>query len=739
MKLQLQLFIEGSQIELHDNESVTLTQTLQDILDIQKVFTDFTRTFNVPASKTNNKVFKHFYNPEVSVQDFRPKERKAAVLFLNHQPFKTGFVKYDSVQMVNNEPKNYRITFFGDILEIKDLFGDLKLEDLTIINDGQTYDGSTVISTMQDGVDYNVHGEEVPDTFIYPIITHTDRLIYNSGDDTAGTKNLYVGSNSHGLVFDQLKPALRVHAIILAIQKQFNIKFSNDFFVNTNAAYYNLYLWMQKEKGSIIDSDAPPVAALYNSSWRSVFSTFDGKDYNKMVKLKGDPNAKNGGGFFVTGSQYTNINNYRGSRFMVLDIVTSSSVKYTVQIRQAVIGSRSIFFEQDITSVGTDRVIKLSDQKELQKGASYHIFLSSTQSATFTVTMAIFDSNDAGGNYASAVNTFTTNATTQIVIKDQMPDIKCIDFVTSIFKMFNLTSFKSGDEIKVQPLDDFYSSSTTRHDITEHLDVTDSEVTLPIPYDNIEFKYKGNETFFTAFHNERNGINWGHLQHSLIEESTNKEYKIELPFEHMKFERILNSNGGATTDVQWGWSVNRDQESLLTKPLLFYAHKITSGTAIGVLPSSGGSVTSITSYYVPSNLSDPTTNTTQSIHWGAEKNEYTFTNADTSLFSTYYKNYITEVFDDTRRIFKFKAYLPMSILLNLQLNDRIIIFNTSYKINKIVTNFETGLSNLELLNEVGNNRVPTDNVISDVVKTTDQDFVTADTTLVRADTTIFRI
>ena len=60
MQLQLQLYIEGQQVELHDNESVVLNQSLQNVRDIKKIFTDFTQTFNVPASKVNNKVFKHF-------------------------------------------------------------------------------------------------------------------------------------------------------------------------------------------------------------------------------------------------------------------------------------------------------------------------------------------------------------------------------------------------------------------------------------------------------------------------------------------------------------------------------------------------------------------------------------------------------------------------------------------------------------------------------------------------------
>ena len=60
--LNLQLYIEGTEVELFKDESVSLTQTLQNVKDISKIFTDFTKTFNVPASKTNNILFKHFYN-----------------------------------------------------------------------------------------------------------------------------------------------------------------------------------------------------------------------------------------------------------------------------------------------------------------------------------------------------------------------------------------------------------------------------------------------------------------------------------------------------------------------------------------------------------------------------------------------------------------------------------------------------------------------------------------------------
>ena len=46
-------------VDLFKDESVTITQTIQNVRDIGSVFTDFTRTFNIPASPSTNKIFKH--------------------------------------------------------------------------------------------------------------------------------------------------------------------------------------------------------------------------------------------------------------------------------------------------------------------------------------------------------------------------------------------------------------------------------------------------------------------------------------------------------------------------------------------------------------------------------------------------------------------------------------------------------------------------------------------------------
>ena len=54
---KLQLYISGTRVDLFKDESVSMTQTIQNVRDIAKIFTEFTQSFTVPASKINNILF----------------------------------------------------------------------------------------------------------------------------------------------------------------------------------------------------------------------------------------------------------------------------------------------------------------------------------------------------------------------------------------------------------------------------------------------------------------------------------------------------------------------------------------------------------------------------------------------------------------------------------------------------------------------------------------------------------
>lgn len=720
--IQLQLYIEGEQVELHDNESVTLTQSLQDVLDLQKIFTDFSRTFNVPASKVNNKIFKHFYNP--SIQGFDARSKKESELYLNYKPFKSGRIKLENVQMKNNSPINYRITFFGKTIELKDILGKDKLSDLTNITTSINYEAFTIKERMVSGYQVSIGDTTVEEAVIYPIVTHTNRLVYNSTDDTAGTYNISAnGVNNHGLPVNELKPAVRIHLLIKAIEDRYGLKFSTDFFNANNPAYYNLYLWLSKQKGKLEQEDGNRPALMY------ITTTSQGGNLELQKGFQEEA--------------YYNKGRYFGDRIITIKVQAPAGTKYTLKITSNGAYEDPFYESEQTATGGNDIIISQADRLVLVpptanqgtgKGNPHRISIISNTAATFTMEQTVIGfSGIITINQATRVGTYTQNVNYRTTVVNEMPDISIMDFLTGIFKAFNLTAFYDNDTINILPLDDFYASSTETFDITEHIDTTTSEVSSVLPYNRIAFEYEGNETFFSAFHKQIFGSKWGSISEIVEDVPDGEDYIVKLPFEHHKFEKLLDSGGSEVPSVQWGWSVNQDQESHLGKPFLFYGHKITSGTPINVLDSPNGTKDALTTYFIPSNLADPTTVTSQSIHFGQEKNEYTNTNANNSLFNTYYKKYITESVNSSRRLFKFTAFLPLNIILNIKLQDKVVIFNDLYKINKIVTNFENGKTELELLNEVINFEVEFDEVVGELIKTADSTLATVDTIRTTAD------
>ncbi len=61
----IQLYIEGQRVDMFNDETVSITDTIQNVKDIGKIFTAFSRTFSLPATKINNKIFKHYYNFDI--------------------------------------------------------------------------------------------------------------------------------------------------------------------------------------------------------------------------------------------------------------------------------------------------------------------------------------------------------------------------------------------------------------------------------------------------------------------------------------------------------------------------------------------------------------------------------------------------------------------------------------------------------------------------------------------------
>ena len=143
------VYSEAERVDQFKDETVSFTQTIQNVKDIKKIFTEFTKTFSLPASKKNNKIFKHYYNFLID-GGFDARIKVNAALELNDIPYKTGKIALTGVELKNNVPHTYKVTFYGNTVDLKDILGDSQLSTLSSLNQFNTvYDFSTVKTAMQ--------------------------------------------------------------------------------------------------------------------------------------------------------------------------------------------------------------------------------------------------------------------------------------------------------------------------------------------------------------------------------------------------------------------------------------------------------------------------------------------------------------------------------------------------------------------------------------------------------------
>ena len=679
---KLQLFISNTRVDLFKDESVSINQTIQNVRDIAKIFTEFTQTFTIPASKTNNKLFKHYHNYDI-VNTFDARRKEAAEIQLNNVPFKKGFIRLEGVQLKKNKPYSYKITFFGETVNLKDLLGDDELSALDLSSFDIDYSFNNIKNKMQTSTG----------GFITPLITHTRQLYYDTGGNV-GNGNLHYASSSssNGVFWSDLKYAIRLHEIVQAIQTKYSITFSNDFFDSSNATWYNLYLWLHRKKG-----DVEPAQQVSMQ-----FKTVTGFSLNSSPPAT---TSASGNGVNVSSTYTTYPNTILGFTFT---FIPQSTDLYTIRIFR---NGSQIFQAEDVQNTQL-----VSESDFTLASGTYTVAIGSTSTVTFNAGNVRFAVNgNLGGTDDGSVTAWNdewrsssqtvTGTTFEFRINEQIPKMKVIDFLTGLFRMFNLTAFiNDAGTIVVQKLDDFYAASSITHNIDEYVDIKSSSVDVALPFKEIDFAYKGLGTFLSKQFEQLENKGWGTIEYSADStfDAPSDTYTVEIPFEHLQYQRLVNATGGANTSIQFGWFVDDNKESFYGLPLIFYAIKQSSSTTAISLKNTETSNQSISSYWIPSNSRAISSSTsTDNIHFDLEVNEYTGGSTFTgTLFENCYKTYIQDVFNAGRRLTKVKAKLPLKIIFDLKLNDKISLHNRNYRINSIKTNLTTGDSSLELLNIV---------------------------------------
>jgi len=740
MKQKVELFIDNQQLDVFTDGSITIQSSIKDAKDPSKIFTDFSKNFTLPASDRNNKFFQHYYN--YAIDGFDANNAKEARIEINSRVYKEGYITLQGVNLKFNKPYAYKVTFYGNLRFLREKLSNTKLSELVFLKNfymeykatgtDSVYDFLTTSKNITDE-----KGTSHTQPLVVPLITHTERLYIDSSPDFYGVKadgNLFkngsypVSSKRNGVSWDQLKPAIRIDIIIKAIEKLLSeegetVNFSTDFFNTNNLDYYNLYMWLHQKEGKIVSREEDgKVTTLLNK-----FSIGESISYVSGTNAIGfKANFINSSGV-ASGAAADKVkitipNGRVDNVIGRLSLVSSdTSTKYDVRInRDGVLYDE---FTQQVQTGTTDYI-----EFNLDEGTyTFTIITDSGSPIDFNSGFELrliarvdreFEINVP--DITRTATTLTTNSTGIFYTHENMPDMSVLDFLSSIFKMFNLVAEVRNDSstqktIVVKTLDDFYTSSTIETDITNKIDISSSSVESTLPYSKLKFEYEDLGSLLAKQHQEANGIAWGGEATAEYKGDTRnkQEYIIKPGFGHMKFERLYNSTTSSWSTTQVGFSVTKSNEDdsagtqeqynpYIGKPVLFYPILLTSATDIPYVYNDRAAhySGSTTSYFIPSNA--VSTDISKTNHFGIENNEYDAANNDTqgytqNLFSEYYSNYVSSIFNKFNRLTKLKAVLTNAFITSYSLADTIVVSGEKYNINKINLDIVTGKADLELI------------------------------------------
>ena len=705
MKREVQLFISDTRVDLFNDESISITDSIQNVSDISKLFTPFSQQFNLPASQTNNKLFKHYYNFHIQ-GGFDARFKVDARIEINFVPFKTGKLRLTGVSLKDNKPHTYKVVFFGEPNNLKDIFGD---EDLSGLNGLSTYDiqydNNDFLDAFKTGLQStgtaatNLSNRNV----VVPLISLNTYYTYN----TSSTDRL--DNVTFTDLRKQLKPAIKLKRVIEAIQTQYDITFNmadvhldekvlaedtsqvvtedsptKDVILEDATSdiktffgsdmFDELYLWLHREKTPITSPETTTKTFGVDTGTRSIKFTLADFTYSS-----GSGDVLTGGKLVVTDPDSYSI------RVALTPSANATTGEIIVKDKST---NELLFFKEDITfQSGVNLSIPLMNLTSGNLDSrTYDVEFRincQTQETFSSVTMLITKNESTAHNYTATNKVLNDN----IFIQDYLPKMKVIDFLSGLFKMFNLVAYKRlGDStIYVETFDDFMYEGVTR-DITKYIDVSQSTIDRPIPYNQVNFNYSKPVTQTSLRFLNQFAQAFGDLEYSAPEKYDGQAFNLQLPFERSVLINLQNSSGVNTNNIL-GWWVDDKGETTLGKPFIFFNR---------VIDSSSNTVTglNITAYNAPSSVS---ADGNHSLNFGAEYDEFNKSVNTNSLFSRFYQNYILQTFNQNARIIKVSARLPVSFILNYRVNDVILIEGQEYYINSIKIDLTTGKSDLDLI------------------------------------------
>jgi len=700
-------------LDLYEDEDLPLTLSVDNFKNVAEKVQSYSKAFNLPATKRNNKIFDQIF--EITRSDdgviFSPYKKSECVLKQDGFTLFKGYLRLLDVTDKNGEI-SYNVNLYSEVIALADFLKDSDFRDLDFTELSHDYNKTQIKYSWNvsgTGITYtnpNTSGfRNAYSTVKYPFVNWNNQMLIANGS-TGSNATL---NNPELTALEQaFRPFINIKYIIERIFENTPFTFTSIFFDTTD--FKKLYMDFNWGSGNAPETSETTVEGGYfvgsasnyapNGSYGNLQLTYPS---GNLATVDYDTTTNK-----ITATQDNT--EYNISYSYEIDIVNvSPDPSYSARwlITRAAGGTeevnlipiQTITANQTITFSGTlSEILNNGDTLEPQFYSSW--------TSTNSIVQGFDGVSPQPLSTASVVIVKNLlSVTSETILQTLRGETGQWEFLKGLITMFNLVTMPDEDNpnnIKIEPYSDIFitSADSTELNWTEKVDISEMKLE-PLTDLNRKtiFKFVEDEDDF-AFTNYKNQVG-GHLYGSKKYNAGNEFNILEgldeivaEPFASTVIKPLFDNLPQFITPALYSYNADDDtSEGFDNSPRIMFDNGIKStGASYYIPPQNGLSSENQSQFLQFSHLSDvptittipPVATDTRDFHFGECQLLTGVGNATANnLFNIYWLPYYSELYNPNTRIMTIKVNLSPADINTFKFNDTVMIKNRVFRVNKI--------------------------------------------------------
>ena len=699
--------------DLYEEEDIPLTLSVDNFKNVAEKTQSYSKDFNLPATKRNNKIFTHLFEV-TKVWDnysFNPYVKTQCVLKQDGYDIFKGYLRL--IDIVNQDSEiSYNVNLYSEPVTLVDTLKSKTISNLTELKElDHLYNKSNIKAswdstgiTLITPLGANSFAGAVNDTTTqvlkYPFVDWTGNISLTAPTSSGATN----GNPVLNSLEDAFRPFINCKYLLDNIMRDAGFTYTSTF-LNTNT-FTGLFMDFNWGAGNAPSEEKSTVTGYYFFDKASSINTAT-SSYSEL-EINYNPSVWNndiGWSNYKFTAQQNNI---------TYNIVYSYELEYSsssaFECRWVHKNSGGTVYPNgeidyvSFTPVGSGYLTWSHNfTRTLQQGDTLE---AQFRASAGTVSQYRLLPQPTTPTASLTANVTQLAATSSSFLNTARGELGQWEFLKGLFNMFNLVILSDKDNVNnllIEPYDDVFNITTSgtslasrsiQYDWTDKVDATQIQLK---PLDLINkaiFKYEDDDEdyIFSEYKKATNGWNYGQKIWNGVDQFGFTILEGE--------EEILASPFAATLSKPLF-----DNLSDFIVPSIFSSNdNNTENESFDNLPRilfNNGKKDSNTTYYIPAQNNYTSENQDEFLQFShlsevtptLSSTDYNFGECQlinpmnispiNNLFNTYWSRYYFELYDVNTRVMTLKVNLNAADINGFNFNDRVMIKNRVYRVNKI--------------------------------------------------------